>query len=468
MRPGTIRAAVPWVSAFCLLVGAAQPAQAEGPGEQRWAARYNGPANGVDAGQAVGVSPDATRVFVTGSSQGLGTGGDWVTTAYDAVTGAPQWIRRYDGGGNEDTAVDLTVAPDGSKVFVTGLSSGSNGDAGYATVAYMASTGAQLWVAGFNGSGQRVDQPAGIATSPDGSRVFVTGWSYQRQFVEVYATVAYDASDGRRLWTQLYGDPSGANQASAIGVSQGGSTVFVTGESHVRSTDAYDYATVAYDAATGARRWVSRYDGPEGSDDVALDLAVAPGGGALYVTGHSFGASGTADYATVAYDASSGGQLWVARYDGPAHGNDYPLATAVSPGGSRVFVTGYTTATNGLFDYGTVAYDAATGGQLWGMRYDGSGHGEDDAFALVVAPGGSKVFVTGLSLGSSGGVNAVTLAYDAATGAFRWRATYNGPANGWDSGRDLAVSPSGSAIFVTGSSPGLTSDLDVVTVAYST
>lgn len=158
----------------------------------------------------------------------------------------------------------------------------------------------------------------------------------------------------------------------------------------------------------------------------------------------------------------------VHRYDGPTHGNDYALATIVSPGGSSVFVIGYSTTANGQFDYGTVAYDSSTGAQLWGMRYDGPGHGSDYAYGLGVSPGGSTVFVTGLSLGATSGFDYATLSYDAVTGAARWLRRYNGPANAEDSASDLAVSPTGERVFVTGMSRGASSNLDYATVAYST
>src|SRR5262249_60836219 len=94
-------------------------------------------------------------------------------------------------------------------------------------------------------------------------------------------------------------------------------------------------ATVAYNAATGATRWVSRYHGPGNSIDAARSVAVSPGGGTVYVTGYSW-AGLLPDYLTAAYDAATGARLWVRRYNGPTNPDDYPASMAVSPGGGTV------------------------------------------------------------------------------------------------------------------------------------
>src|SRR5207249_4263976 len=144
--------------------------------------------------------------------------------------------------------------------------------------------------------------------------------------------------------------------------------------------------TVAYLASTGHQLWVDRYDGPGNGDDFANSLGVSPDGAAVFVTGSSIGSTGAADYATIAYDTATGDKLWVRRYDGPASSDDAAHSLAVSPDGGAVFVTGLSTGSAGDFDYATVAYDASTGGKLWVRRYTGPGNGTDEAYSLGVAP----------------------------------------------------------------------------------
>jgi hypothetical protein len=125
--------------------GGAARAHAGGSGTQLWVSRYNGTGNGSDGATSVAVSPGGTRVFVTGSSETStpsvehpGFYDDYATVAYDAVTGAQLWVKRYNGPGNSyDTAASLVVNPSGTRVFVTGASEASRYNTDYATISYL-------------------------------------------------------------------------------------------------------------------------------------------------------------------------------------------------------------------------------------------------------------------------------------------------------------------------------------------
>ena len=300
-------------------------------------------------------------MYVTGISDGGASGFDYATVAYSAATGAQLWVQRYTGPGNaDDNALSVTASPDGRTVFVTGSSTGKSTGADYATVAYRAATGAQRWVKRYNGPGNGQDSAFSVAVSPSGSKVFVTGHSAGANSGEDYATVAYSAATGTQQWASRYNGPgNGFDGARSVKVSPGGGTVFVTGLS-TGATSGQDYATVAYRAATGAQQWVSRYNGPGNGTDVARSVAVSPGGSKVFVTGESAGANSGGDYATVAYSAATGAQLWASRYNGPGNGPDAAAAVAASPCGGMVFVTGESTgaipSAFSKLDYATVAY----------------------------------------------------------------------------------------------------------------
>ena len=156
-------------------------------------------------------------------------------------------------------------------------------------------------------------------------------------------------------WLARYRGPvsHSFSDTAALGVSPDGTQVLVTGEAF--QGEAYAYLTVAYDASTGATRWVNLYQGP-GRYNAAAFLGVSPDGSEVFVTGQSSGPSTGYDYATIAYDASTGGQHWVSRYNGPGNGDDSPAGLGVSPDGARVFVTGSSPGSTGHSDYATIAY----------------------------------------------------------------------------------------------------------------
>jgi len=102
---------------------------------EAWVARYNGPGNGTDYATALAVDSQG-NVYVTGVSEGSGTGRDYATIKYDA-NGTQLWVRRYNGPGNGwDDAFALAVDRQGN-VYVTGWSIGSGTGDDYATIKYV-------------------------------------------------------------------------------------------------------------------------------------------------------------------------------------------------------------------------------------------------------------------------------------------------------------------------------------------
>lgn len=425
--------------------------------DEQWESRFDGTGefgeHGIANANAIGVSPDGQLVFVTGNAV-VGDSlvrSDFLTVAYDVTTGEQRWHVRYNDGGGRHSGNALGVSPDGSRIYVTGNSQPALSlQSAAATVAYDAASGEELWVARNHGPAGR-ESANSLAVSPDGTRVHITGQGINEDGSRDYATATYDAATGEELWTARYDGPSdGSDFVQDLGVSEDGSLVFVTGFSDDVERE-WEYATVAYDAATGQERWTARFDGPASATDQPTALAV--GGDGVYVTGLSDGTETGTDYATVAYDPVSGAQRWVSRYSGPVGGFDRPEAVTVSPDGTRVYVTGESTAEGIGFaprDYATVAYDAADGAQLWDARV-GLSPGRDAATGVAVSPDGSRVFVTGLTADRDSGSDYLTLAHDAADGHTIWAGQYDAVGEA-DFPRDLVVSPDGSRVLATGQS----------------
>jgi hypothetical protein len=423
-----------------------------------WVSRFDGAAHISDAACCVEPSPDSSMVFVTGWSNGANSTTAFVTEALSAATGTRLWVSRYDGpvaGYNSPTG--LAVSPDGSKVFVTGASSGAipTDDPAevvdYATVAFDTRNGAQLWVRRYNGPGDSNDYPFAIAANT--STVFVTGqsWGETTQFDET--TVAYDASTGTTRWVDRYNGPGfqtiNDDVGTAVEVAADGSAVFVTGESD--GTLGFDLATIAYDPVTGARLWLRRFVDAAGFPKMAVGGVPAR----IFITAERWSDSGSV---TLAYNAS-GSLLW----SKPARATT--SSVAASPDGSRAFVTGSNSGHGTGLDYVTRAY-TSTGTQIWKARYTGPGVAPDAATAITVSANGARVFVTGSISGAVSGDYA-TIKYGAAFGSMIWVGRYDGPAHKGDSAQAIAFSRiGGPRVFVTGWSNDST-DFDYLTVAYS-
>jgi WD40 repeat protein len=437
------------------------------PGTLHWTKVYNGP-NQADKATAAVLSPSGNKLFVTGSSKGSNTGVDYATVAYKVSNGTKLWAKRFDAAGGKDKAASIAVSPNGAKVFVTGLADrGTPTEYDYATVAYKASSGTKLWVRYYEslfhdmGDG---DFGRSVTVSPDSKRVFVTGASGGAgSGSHLYGTVAYKASNGHELWRR-YKDMAGF--ASALDVSPNGKRVFVTGsyDKMVGNQTHQNYGTVAYKASSGATIWKRDYNGPvDGFDYATAIVATAKG---VYVTGSSDGpaSNGGSDYVTIGYKSASGAVLWKDRYDGP--GNGYELANAIAAGGNKIVVTGASGgAGTGGSDYATVAYKAlGSGVPHWSRTFDGPAGGKDSAASVAISPDGTQVFVTGASKAVAMGKDYGTVAYAMAPSSTTplWSNGYGG------SGSDAAsvVVTNGNRILVTGKRKSSGTGLNYATLSY--
>jgi hypothetical protein len=362
-----------------------------------------------DSPAAVTVSPDGSRLYVTGGDRG------YRTTGYDTVTGGQLWTGSF-AIGCCGTATSLALSPDGLRLFVTGIIVNPGYADDYATIAYNAISGAHVWVRLYDGPAtEGNDDARAIDVSPNGKLVFVTGTSYGAAGISDpdIATIAYDATTGSRRWLRRFDGPgeTDSDGASSLTASEDGSRVFVTGQTSPPDGSGTAYITLAYSAVTGTPLWARSYDGPAVGRDTDDARAIAEHGGTVYVTGGVEDEESVSDYVTIAYEAVSGKALWLARYAGPGASSNVALDIAIRPDGAEVFATGYSAGSSTSFDYATVAYDATSGRQHWVTTYDGPGSQEDEPTSLLVSPDGTAVFVAGDSMGLETALDFATVAY---------------------------------------------------------
>ncbi|UCG70943.1 MAG: SBBP repeat-containing protein, partial [Thermoplasmata archaeon] len=207
-----------------------------------------------------------------------------------------------------------------------------------------------------------------------------------------------------------------------------------------------DIATIKYDPS-GNELWMARYDGPAHLEDVALAITLDSIGN-VYVTGDSWDPMDIwpfypmSDYVTIKYDPF-GNELWAARYNGPGYSSDSPNAIAVDLLGN-VYVTG--SSYEYLDDFATIKYDPS-GNELWVARYNSPGNHNDHAKEIALDSMGN-VYVTGYTDSEGSDYDYMTIAYDT-DGNELWTAKYDGPVNGRDYSNAIVIDQFDN-IYVTG------------------
>jgi YD repeat-containing protein len=369
------------------------------------------------------------------------------------------WEARYTSpGANVDAANDLVIDATGN-IYVTGTSYSSITGYDIVTIKYDP-LGNQQWIATYNGSGNGLDESRDIEIDNNGN-IYVTGYTFASGSNYNLITIKYD-NNGVQQWANIYnGTTNGFDEAYALAVDTAGNC-YVTGSVDAGSQGS-NFITIKYDPL-GNTIWTQTYNGPGNSVDASTQI-ILDSLGNVYISGHSYGSGTDLDYATIKYN-SSGAQQWVSRYNNSTI-NSFEIPEAITlDNNGNVYVGG--SSYGGLAtdnDYLLVKYDN-NGNQQWARYFDGDANEEDKIYDIV-ADNNQNIYVTGRSLGvNATGENIITLKYDAA-GNLIWRNDYNGPANGYDEGRAIALGVSGS-LYITGYSAGIGTSNDYLTIKIDT
>jgi hypothetical protein len=125
-------------------------------------------------------------------------------------------------------------------------------------------------------------------------------------------------------------------------------------------------------------------------------------------------------------------------------------------------VAGASTGNGTGSDYIVIKYDTG-GSQLWEVRHNGSGNGDDGASDITLDADGF-VYTTGRIFYADSGLDYTTMKHDT-DGNLLWEVRYNGPANSADLATQMTVGADGS-VYVTGWSFNLGTSYDYATVKY--
>lgn len=321
-------------------------------GNELWVARYNGTGNDDDIAVSVKVT-NSGNVIVSGTSVGELTSEDYLTIMYNS-NGVEQWTARYNYDLVDDIDIAKSMTVDGfGNVYVTGFSTGLSKNEDYAVVKYN-SAGAEQWVSRYNGTSDSYDISTDIVTDITGN-VYVTGYSNDLISSEDYATVKYN-SNGVQQWVAKYNGASGKFDIATSITTDNSGNVFVTGYSF-NDNSSEDYATIKYNS-NGDQQWVSLYNGTGNDFDIATSIKSDINGN-IYVAGYSYGTGTQEDFATIKYNPA-GVQQWAEIFNGDADSSDIAASLAIDLSGN-IYTSGYSYVTSSGFDFITIKYSQTIG-----------------------------------------------------------------------------------------------------------
>jgi photosystem II stability/assembly factor-like uncharacterized protein len=284
-----------------------------------WPKYHNGPASWDDMPCKVRID-NGGNIYIAGSSYGTSSLSDILFMKYDP-NGNPSIAPVYNGGANGwDFVTDMTLDDNGN-IYLTGRSEDyelpGEPSASFAliTLKYNPS-GLLQWAKRYFGTGTPRDAIGTSIKIFNNNEIYVTGYASMSGNNYDFVTIKY-SSAGAELWVRLYNGP-GDNMDKAYDITVDGTgDIYVTGES---ISTFFDAATIIY-SSSGSQLQELRYDGTASYNDKGsvIDVYGNPhSGGALYVTGTSFGIGTAEDYVLIKYSEN-----WQEPPGGDIAGDDF-------------------------------------------------------------------------------------------------------------------------------------------------
>jgi uncharacterized delta-60 repeat protein len=283
----------------------------------------------LDEGSAVATAPD-NSAYVAGTTLSFGVGDrDAVLLKYDAA-GALVWQRTFGTASSEpffradEFAQGVAVSPDGSAIYMTGQFGN-----GSVFVAKFDPAGTLVWQRTWGDNGNFAN---GIAVGADGS-VYVAGGTSTFDIGQGDVIVFKLTADGALEWDLTWGGPGfDAGRDIAVGADGG---IYIAGETNsFVANDAFLIKVSAAGVVLWERDWGAlNRDGFPGLT-AAFGVGTAPDG-SVYITGNASDV-GTLENTILVKFTPNGDLVWQG-IGGPGFGGG--LDVAVAPDG-ELFVSG--------------------------------------------------------------------------------------------------------------------------------
>jgi len=260
------------------------------------------------------------------------------------------------------------------------------------------------------------------------------------------ATTAMQLASGANAWVNSFSSPT--NQKAFVTASQTDNmgNLYITGAMRTSTANAFDMFVAGYDLS-GNQFMSAYYNGPNSTNDVGIGICV-DNMGHVYITGPSDGTlTGVADYATICFDANTGTQIWVSRYDYSGY-MDIPTGISYDALGiASVYATGASGTTFNDYDVATVRYRAADGSQISANRTINASPGIDKPFGIATDAAGNMYIAGTMYNGTTGNYDIQVQKLDTSLTQV-WNQTFDGYGHD-DAGIGIALDTH-SNVIVTG------------------
>ncbi len=268
-------------SGFDVLIASFDP-----QGELAWSARHDGPASGLDMGEAIVVDEDELLVVGTVDTGPGGLDDMWIARL--RADGELKWSTRYDHGvGGNDRGYGIARIADSGFAVTGTVEVGEDGqlEGGDAWLGRFDLDGALLWSTTHGGVHGQLAYDAGLAVSvdPGDGSLVVAGYESPAAESSDIWIARYDPG-GALLWTRTYNEQL-SDSNMAYGLAHGEDGEILAAGFRLRMNEGEDVWVRKY-TREGEVVWTRTHD-DAGYYDIARGVAVDPRGRVL-VAGFSF------------------------------------------------------------------------------------------------------------------------------------------------------------------------------------
>jgi hypothetical protein len=362
-------------------------------GDTLWSATYNGSATGsMDYGIELKNSTDGF-LYVIGAAQNSSTGYDYCLIKYNMSTGSQVWVRNWNGTGNGDDIPSAIKVDGSSAIYVTGGSEATNGFSDYGTIK-VSNLNVLGWAKYYNYNGLH-DGATTITTNL--TSVIVSGGSASAVNDWDIATVSYNKINGAAGTPSRTNVPGATMTGATAMTTDSLNNIYITGFAEISGDK--NIQTMKLDSNL-TLQWIADYE--DNGEDVSCDLAIDPTGN-IYITGFTEVDANKYKGITIKYQGD-GDTLWTQLYGNCVSQNGVQFRKlALSSEG--VFTTGTSfEGSDNSFVFVNYNFD---GVQKTARSFE-SDSLTDDAFDIQVD--GNSVYITGFTE-TIGGTRMTTVKY---------------------------------------------------------